>query len=226
MPSLLSICFTALLFLQINGHYSSTHDALNGDQRLHVSSVGSFKIALFADLHYGENAWTDWGPVQDVNSDRVMSTDLDIEKPDFVVYLGDVITANNLPIQNASLYWDKATSPTRERGLPFSTVFGNHDDAPFEWPSDWFSPSGLPEIRCPPDILRRDGGCVFRGTIRTQLMVGEINRDPLSRSRAGPSGLWPSVSNYVLRVESMGRRAGSVVAFLYFLDSGGGTYPR
>ncbi|KAK1292707.1 putative inactive purple acid phosphatase 16 [Acorus calamus] len=182
MASLLSICFTALFFLQINGHYSSTPDALNGDQCLHASAAGSFKIALFADLHYGENAWTDWGPVQDVNSDWVMSTVLDIEKPDFVVYLGDVITANNLPIHNTSLYWDKATSPTRERGLSFSTVFENHDDAPFEWPSDWFSPSGLPKIRCPPDILRRDGGCVFRGTIRTQLMVGEISRDPLSRS--------------------------------------------
>jgi hypothetical protein len=44
-------------------------------------SRSGFKIALFADLHYGENAWTDWGPAQDVNSDHVMSTVLDSENP-------------------------------------------------------------------------------------------------------------------------------------------------
>jgi hypothetical protein len=25
----------------------------------------TFIIAVFTDLHYGENAWTDWGPRQD-----------------------------------------------------------------------------------------------------------------------------------------------------------------
>lgn len=40
---------------------------------LHVPPAGSsFKIALFADLHFGENAWTDWGPRQDVNSIKVI----------------------------------------------------------------------------------------------------------------------------------------------------------
>lgn len=41
----------------------------------------SFKVALFADLHFGENAWTDWGPRQDMNSIKVMSTILDSENP-------------------------------------------------------------------------------------------------------------------------------------------------
>lgn len=40
-----------------------------------------FKIALFSDLHFGENAWSDWGPRQDVNSVRVMSVVLDRELP-------------------------------------------------------------------------------------------------------------------------------------------------
>lgn len=48
---------------------------------LRMVSGSGFKIALFADLHYGENAWTDWGPAQDVKSDGVMSTVLDSEKP-------------------------------------------------------------------------------------------------------------------------------------------------
>lgn len=41
----------------------------------------TFKIALFADLHFGEDAWTDWGPLQDVNSLKAMSTLLDNETP-------------------------------------------------------------------------------------------------------------------------------------------------
>ena len=48
---------------------------------LRFGSGGSFKVALFADLHYGEDAWTDWGPAQDAGSDRVMAAVLDAEKP-------------------------------------------------------------------------------------------------------------------------------------------------
>jgi hypothetical protein len=48
---------------------------------LRVREGAPFKIALFADLHFGENAWTDWGPQQDVNSIKVMSSVLDDESP-------------------------------------------------------------------------------------------------------------------------------------------------
>ena len=71
---------------------------------------------------------------------------------DFVVYLGDVITANNIPIENASLYWNQALSPTRSRNTPWASVFGNHDDASFEWPLEWFSASGIPPVECPAEI--------------------------------------------------------------------------
>lgn len=67
---------------------------------------------------------------------------------DFVVYLGDVITANNIPIKNASLYWNQALSPTRARNTPWASVFGNHDDASFEWPLEWFSATGIPPVNC------------------------------------------------------------------------------
>lgn len=60
-----------------------------------------------------------------------------------------MITANNIMIANASLYWDQATSPARNRGIPWASVFGNHDDAPFEWPLEWFSAPGIPPIYCP-----------------------------------------------------------------------------
>lgn len=67
---------------------------------------------------------------------------------DFVIYLGDVITADNIPIQNASLYWDQALAPTKDRCIPWASVFGNHDDAHFVWPTEWFSDSGIPPLKC------------------------------------------------------------------------------
>ncbi|XP_027176267.1 probable inactive purple acid phosphatase 16 [Coffea eugenioides] len=194
---------------------------------LQMPRGSTFKIAIFADLHFGEDAWTDWGPQQDVNSIRVLSNVLDLEHPDFVIYLGDVITANNIPIENASLYWDQAISPTREKGIPWSTVFGNHDDAPFEWPMEWFSSSGIPQLRCPSTNVSCSGGknCSFRGTPRLELMTNEIQHNSLSYSKSGPSNLWPSVSNYVLKLSSSSDPE-VTLALMYFLDSGGGSYPE
>ncbi|KAK4837652.1 hypothetical protein QYF36_007295 [Acer negundo] len=188
---------------------------------------GIFKIALFADLHFGENAWTDWGPRQDVNSVNVMSTVLDHETPDFVVYLGDVITANNIAIANASLYWDQAISPTRARGIPWASVFGNHDDAPFQWPLEWFSAPGIPQLHCPSSNVSYAGEeeCEFRGTRRVELMKKEIDFNMLSHSKNGPKHLWPSISNYVLQVSSS-KDPQMAVLYMYFLDSGGGSYPE
>lgn len=141
-----------------------------------------------------------------------------------MVYLGDVVTANNIAIQNASLFWNKAISPTRDRGIPWATLFGNHDDASFLWPLDWFSSSGIPPIRCP--AASDDDGCAFRGTTRVELIQEEIkSSSSLSYSMIGPKELWPSVSNYVLLVESSDPSK-PPVALLYFLDSGGGSYPE
>ena len=172
--SLTSLYLLFPLILTIGfGSSSEENDALPLNYLQVRPGSSSFKIALFADLHFGESAWSDWGPLQDVNSIKVMSVVLDQETPgdttkliwslwifglrtlsiltwtaDFVVYLGDVITANNIAIGNASLYWEEAISPTRARGIPWASVFGNHDDAPFEWPLEWFSATGIPHTRC------------------------------------------------------------------------------
>lgn len=58
-----------------------------------------------------------------------------------------------------------------------------------------------------------------------ELMENEIEKNMLSLSRSGPKDLWPGVSNYVLQVSSSDDPK-LPVAFLYFLDSGGGSYPE
>uniref|UniRef100_A0ACD5XFW9 Uncharacterized protein n=1 Tax=Avena sativa TaxID=4498 RepID=A0ACD5XFW9_AVESA len=200
--------------------------ALGSPAPLRFAQDGRFKLALFADLHYGESAWTDWGPAQDDGSGRVMAAVLDAEKPDLVVYLGDLVTANNLPIPNATLYWDRVLSPTRRRGIPWATIFGNHDDMSFEWPPEWFSPAGIPPVHCPPSSTPASR-CSFRGTPRMELITAEINRDSagLSHSSVGPKELWPGVSNYVLQVLSR-EKVQDPALIMYFLDSGGGSYPE
>lgn len=55
-------------------------------------------------------------------------------------------------------------------------------------------------------------------------MKNEIEQNALSYSQFGPKELWPSVSNYVQVFSSENPK--SPVAFLYFLDSGGGSYPE
>ncbi|XP_021741074.1 probable inactive purple acid phosphatase 16 [Chenopodium quinoa] len=196
-------------------------------KNLQVQKGLPFKIALFADLHFGEDAWTKWGPLQDVHSTKVMSSILDQDKPDFVIYLGDVITANNIPIANASLYWDQALSSAKNRCIPWAIVFGNHDDAQFTWPLEWFSDSGIPPLKCSSDISLSSGedNCGFMGTTRLQLINHDIGSKTLSFSQKGPKNLWPSVSNYVLKISSSDDSE-SPVAYLYFLDSGGGSYPE
>ncbi|KAH7511804.1 hypothetical protein FEM48_Zijuj12G0021400 [Ziziphus jujuba var. spinosa] len=216
-----------VLYLQLTSTVGLLDLRTEPENQIQVRPGASFKIALFADLHFGEAASTDWGPTQDANSIKVMSSVLDDETPDFVVYLGDVITANNIAIANASLYWDQAISPTRARRIPWASVFGNHDDAPFEWPLEWFSPPGIPPLRCPSNTSSCPGeeDCRFRGTGRLELMKNEVELNGLSHSRNGPKELWPSVSNYVLQLSSS-EYPHSAVAFLYFLDSGGGSYPE
>lgn len=51
---------------------------------LRLNENNKFHIAIFSDLHYGEEEHG-WGVDQDVNSTRVMNDILDYEDPDFVI---------------------------------------------------------------------------------------------------------------------------------------------
>ncbi|KAF4857284.1 putative inactive purple acid phosphatase 16 [Colletotrichum siamense] len=119
---------------------------------LQFSSDGNFKIAIFEDLHFGENAWS-FGPAQDKKTVKVMNDVLDKAKPDFVVLNGDLITGENAFLENASFVLDQIVQPMLDRNLPWSSTYGNHDYQ--------FNLSGS-------DILAREGKWV---NSRTKTMV-------------------------------------------------------
>lgn len=103
LRNLVKISSVACLFLywsQLISAVGQDDDVCDVPQRQHrelrTLTLGTkrqgapFRIAMFADLHFGEDAWTDWGPGQDANSTRVMSAVLDAESA------GDVIDARVL----------------------------------------------------------------------------------------------------------------------------------
>ena len=76
-----------------------------------------FKIVQFTDVH-----WIYGDPRADVAGER-MNEVLDAEKPDLVVYTGDVIFGK--PAKESLM---KALEPVISRNIPFALTWGNHDD--------------------------------------------------------------------------------------------------
>ncbi|KAI7590558.1 hypothetical protein KC316_g3321, partial [Hortaea werneckii] len=103
-------------------------DHHGGDETpLRFSKDGTFQISIFEDLHFGENAWEQWGPQQDVKSTDVMNTILDAESPQLVVLNGDLITGENTFLENSTSYIDQIVAPLVQRDLPWASTYGNHD---------------------------------------------------------------------------------------------------
>jgi hypothetical protein len=131
-----SLCFAFLmaystaLFLITNllSLLSGTHQAPFDitQQPLTLSSSFTFKLAIFSDLHYGEEEHG-WGIDQDRNSTRVMRRILCAEAPDLVVLNGDLITGENTFRENSSDYVHQIVAPMVTRGVPWASTYGNHD---------------------------------------------------------------------------------------------------
>ncbi|KAI1466446.1 Metallo-dependent phosphatase [Daldinia caldariorum] len=88
---------------------------------------GTFQISIFEDLHFGENAWDQWGPQQDINSVKVINEVLEAESPGLVVLNGDLITGENGFLENSTVYVDQIVGPLVDRGLTWASTYGNHD---------------------------------------------------------------------------------------------------
>lgn len=87
---------------------------------LRFRADGTFTIVQLTDLHF----WN--GGEADERTAAVAGTILDLERPDLVVYSGDLVSGHEN--EDAGKALRAALAPAADRALPFAVVFGNHDD--------------------------------------------------------------------------------------------------
>lgn len=85
-------------------------------QKLSFKKDGTFKIVQFTDMHYVHG-----NPKSDTTLILIPRI-LDEEKPDMVVFTGDIVTGK--PVQEG---WDNVTKFIIDRKIPFAVTLGNHD---------------------------------------------------------------------------------------------------
>ena len=83
---------------------------------------GTFKILQFTDVHIGDG--TD-GEEQDRQAVALMERLIEQERPDLIVYTGDLCWSRGIEDPRRGLRL--AISPAVRSGLPWAAVFGNHD---------------------------------------------------------------------------------------------------
>ena len=109
-----AVLLALLLVLSVSSVAFADGETAN---RLQFGADGKFKIMIFTDAHEDDEL---------AESTRVLMCEaLDKYEPDFVVFLGDNTTVSGYDRVVAAV--DALTKPTRERGIPFGMVHGNHD---------------------------------------------------------------------------------------------------
>jgi predicted phosphodiesterase len=87
--------------------------------RLAFGQDGKFTIVQFTDIHWRN------GEAKDMASRRLMELVLEAERPDLVVFTGDVIDSTHCV--DARQSFRDAVLPAERAGVPWAAVFGNHD---------------------------------------------------------------------------------------------------
>ncbi len=101
---------------------------------------GTFTLVQLTDLHVRD------GDGADVRTLRLVEDVLDLERPDLVVFTGDVVGGDECRDPRAALR--RALAPVEARGLPWAFAFGNHDDE---------GPASRLELF---DVLKEHAGCL------------------------------------------------------------------
>jgi len=86
-------------------------------QNLKFRKDGKFRIVQFTDLHYVA------GAEPSKKSISMMEATLDEEKPDLVVFTGDVVVR-----EKNKRGWDEVLQVVISRKIPYIVTLGNHDD--------------------------------------------------------------------------------------------------
>ncbi|KAG0055621.1 purple acid phosphatase, partial [Gryganskiella cystojenkinii] len=112
--------------------YRTGYRALPRVPKLRFQEDGSFKIVQFADIHMAtgphscHNVPSTMECTGDVNTLEMMERMLDAERPDLVVYTGDNV--DGLTSNDAYATILKYSKPVVDRGIPWTIIFGNHDE--------------------------------------------------------------------------------------------------
>ena len=114
---ILAVLLAALLLVPMAPAFAAD-TADTADDTLRFRADGTFKIMLFADPQDDENL--------EQTTTAIMEEALDKYEPDLVVFLGDNTVADGYENQKKAI--EAVTKPIVDRGIPYSLVFGNHDE--------------------------------------------------------------------------------------------------
>ncbi len=104
-----------LLFKFVSGIFGQSPD------NLIFQKDSTFKIVQFTDIH--------WVSGQEGNEAdlAMMNAVLNVEKPDLVVFTGDIVLSEQESEDQLKKGWKEVTKPVREKEIPWVAVLGNHD---------------------------------------------------------------------------------------------------
>ncbi len=93
----------------------------NKPKALYFNNDKNFKIVQFTDVHW---AAKEPGCLATL---AMMNDVLDNEKPDLVVYTGDIVLSEYENREELAKGWKEVTAPVRDRKIKWVAVLGNHD---------------------------------------------------------------------------------------------------
>ena len=181
MKKLLSILSLAALMCSCTSAPQQEEAAIRPEVRF---KDGRLKIVQFTDVHWGNGE-------SDVRVPQIIGSVLEAEKPDVIVFTGDVVTGG--PVVGN---WNKFVDYMHGIGIPYAVVMGNHD----------------PETHSVADGSVQWSRQATRDTIFTIL-----EKSPLFLGEKGPSEL-QGMGNYVLPVLASDG-SDKVGGLLYCMDS-------
>lgn len=111
------ILAVAMAMLMLTATFALSASADFSDYVLRFDNEGKFKIMIFADSQDNEDL--------EETTAQLMREALDTYTPDLVVYLGDNTVASGYENQAKAI--ESIVTPCVERDVPFTLVFGNHD---------------------------------------------------------------------------------------------------
>lgn len=89
---------------------------------LSFSQNGKFKVVQFTDTHFLDGNRTDTVTKAE-GVVATISSVLDVEKPDLVIFTGDNVVTRDQPFEA----WRRLATPVMDRKIPWAVVMGNHD---------------------------------------------------------------------------------------------------